>query len=310
VITFAAANPSIDKTFEVERLEPGRIHRPRAFVRAAGGKAINAARAALTLGAEVRVVVLAGGHAGRWLAEELEREGIEATIVAAAAETRSSLSVLDRSARLLTEFYEGGEGLGAGEWGEFERAVRERVASGGWLALSGSLPAGAPDDGYARLLEAGRADDVAGALDASGAALDAGVRGRPRLVKVNALEAADLLDAGVRSAPEAAAARRLATLGGGAAAITRGHGGATLCAPGEGSWSGPPPARGSYPVGSGDSFLAGLLVGRERGLEWPGALALALGASAAAAEVPTPTGFDRARAEELARRVEVDTIDP
>jgi len=50
VIVCVAANPSIDKLFEVERLTLGAIHRPLGFVQVAGGEA----KAAHSLGAEAR----------------------------------------------------------------------------------------------------------------------------------------------------------------------------------------------------------------------------------------------------------------
>ena len=62
-----AANPSADATFSVDRLEPGAIHRPHRLRRVAGGKAMNVARAAVRLGGEAAVVVLAPEH-GRGLA--------------------------------------------------------------------------------------------------------------------------------------------------------------------------------------------------------------------------------------------------
>jgi len=49
-------------------------------------------------------------------------------------------------------------------------------------------------------------------------------------------------------------------------------------------------------VGSGDAFLAGLLVALERGDPWPSAIALALGAAAANAESPGAGHLDPARA--------------
>ena len=54
MIVCVAANPSIDKLFEVERLVPGAIHRPLGFVQVPGGKGLNVARAAHSLGAEIR----------------------------------------------------------------------------------------------------------------------------------------------------------------------------------------------------------------------------------------------------------------
>ena len=73
------------------------MHRPALFAQVAGGKGLNAARAAATLGADVRVVAILAGHAGRWLEGELEREGIPIEAVWVDGESRSSLSVADRA---------------------------------------------------------------------------------------------------------------------------------------------------------------------------------------------------------------------
>ena len=75
MIPCLAANPSIDRTLAVERLVIGQIHRPHQVAVVAGGKGLNVARAANLLGGQVRAVALLGGHAGRWIAEQCEREG-------------------------------------------------------------------------------------------------------------------------------------------------------------------------------------------------------------------------------------------
>src|SRR2546429_8668584 len=75
MIVCLAANPSIDKLFEVDRLIKGDIHRPLGLVATAGGKGLNVARAAHTLGGEAAAVSLLRGHAGKWLGEQLPAEG-------------------------------------------------------------------------------------------------------------------------------------------------------------------------------------------------------------------------------------------
>ena len=99
VIVCLAANPSIDRLFEVERLVKGDIHRPTGFVQVAGGKGLNVARAAHALGAEVIAVAILRGHGGRWLQESLEAEGVHGEFVWTHGESRSSLSVADRRRR-------------------------------------------------------------------------------------------------------------------------------------------------------------------------------------------------------------------
>jgi 1-phosphofructokinase/tagatose 6-phosphate kinase len=81
-----------------------------------------------------------------------------------------------------------------------------------------------------------------------------------------------------------------------------------LSAPDGSHWEGRLYVRGRYPVGSGDSFLAGLAVALERRQPWPDAIALALGAAAANAEVPGPGRLDPSRAELLAAGADVHPV--
>ena len=108
MIVCLAANPSIDKLFEVDRLIKGDIHRPLGLVATAGGKGLNVARAAHVLGGEATAVSLLRGHAGKWLEEQLSAEGVPGVSVWTHGENRSSLSVADRESGGLTEFYEHG----------------------------------------------------------------------------------------------------------------------------------------------------------------------------------------------------------
>jgi 1-phosphofructokinase family hexose kinase len=289
VILCVAANPSIDRLFAVDRFVPGAIHRPRAFVQVAGGKGLNAARAATQLGGDVRAAALLGGHAGRWVAEQLAAEGVELHAAWAEAETRSSLSVAG-APEGLTEFYEHGFPVSAGEWDAFAAMVARLAAGSSWMTLSGSLPPGAPADGYVGLIPRTRT-----ALDSRAEGLDA----RPAVVKLNEAEAGAGAD-GAR-----AAARALHDRSGGAAIVTRGREGAVLVTPDGQALAGHLDAEGAYPVGSGDAFLAGLVVALDGGADWADALRAALGAGAANAALPGAGRLHRADAERLAEQAEV-----
>jgi 1-phosphofructokinase family hexose kinase len=297
VIVCAAANPSIDRLFEVDRLDPGAVHRPGTFAQVAGGKGLNVARAAGSLGAEVQVVTILAGHAGRWIEDELEREGIPVQAVWVDGETRSSLSVADRSTRDLTEFYEHGVEVGGDAWARFIEAVSVLSYAAAWVTVSGSVPPRAPADGY-RLLR-----------PACALALDT-VAPRPEgaeLVKLNAAEAAAATGIQTDTATGAAAAAR-ALAGGGAGCVTRGAAGAVLSLPDGSAVRGSLDAHGPYPVASGDSFLAGLVCARAGGAAWDDALRLALGAGAANAAVPGAARFERADAERLADAAVVNPV--
>ncbi len=312
MILCVAANPSVDKLFEVERVEIGAIHRPLEFVQVPGGKGLNVARSAHALGADVAATGILAGHAGRWIEEALAAEGVSARFAWAEGETRASLSVADRSDRGLTEFYERGWDIGPHGWERLEAMVRELLPQAGWMTISGNVPSGAPDDGYARLIAMAREAGVPVALDARDEALVLGVSAGPDIVKVNAEEAGALLGATVvteEDARSAAAEIRWRVDGDDRGAIvTRGAEGAVVALPDGGSLRARLFERGPYPVGSGDAFLGGLVMALHRGGDWTEALRLALGAAAANAELPGAGRLDGARAVELSRRAEVQPL--
>ena len=291
MILCVAANPSVDRLFAVERLTPGEIHRPAEFAQVPGGKGLNVARSAAALGGEVTAAALLGGHAGRWIAEQLEAEGVPLRAVWFEAETRSSLSVAGADEGL-TEFYEHGFPVTAGEWAAFADLVAGLASETAWMTLSGSLPPGAPEDGYVELVPLTRT-----ALDSRAAGIDA----RPAVVKLNEAEA------GVGADGAVAAARALHGRSGGAAIVTRGRDGAVLVTPDGTAMVGRLDADGAYPVGSGDAFLAGLVVALDGGAGWPDALRAALGAGAANAAIPGAGRLDRANAERLAGQARIAT---
>ena len=179
MILCVAANPSIDRVFRVDRLRPGEIHRPVELIALPGGKGLNVARSAARLGADVVSAALLAGHAGRFVAERMEAEGVALEAVWTEGETRTSLSVAPHGDRL-TEFYEHGDPVREPDWHDFAALVRSLAVRASWMTISGSLPPGAPADGYLSLIGLART-----AFDSR----EAGVEARPALVKVNTAEA-------------------------------------------------------------------------------------------------------------------------
>jgi 1-phosphofructokinase family hexose kinase len=312
MILAVAGNPSIDKLFEVDCLTPGDIHRPSHFVPLPGGKGIHVAQVATALGAQAVVTGLLAGHAGRWVAQELEAEGVDGRFVWTDGETRSSLSVADRETGRLTEFYEAGSPITGDQWRELEAVVLSLLPQTGWLSLAGSLPPGTEVDGYSRLIRMAHDAGVSTALDSRSDALAHTLESEPALVKINVHEASELLSRPVDGAGEclAAATEIRARIGGEghAAVITMGEDGMVVVDPEGARWRGRLYVRGRYPVGSGDSVLAGLLVALDGGETWPQAIALGLGAAAANAETPGAGHIDPERARQLAAMADVEPI--
>jgi 1-phosphofructokinase family hexose kinase len=305
MIVCAAPNPSIDKLFIVDGVSVGAIHRPDRLIARAGGKGLNVARAAHTLGADVVAVALLAGHAGRWIAEELVEAGVKTQTVWAEGETRSSLSVAAHGQ--MTEFYERGTAVGPVAWDAFVASVRAVARDDAtWLSISGSMPPHIAPEEAALLVQAGREVGALVAVDQHDDTLEAALAAGPDLVKINRHEATDLT--GHADPTRAAAALRARAIAGGApaetalAVVTLGEDGALMLLPDGSTVHGDLDVRAPYPTGSGDSFLAGLLSANDAGAPWPDALAVALGAACANAEAQGAGTFDADRARALAER--------
>lgn len=296
-----APNPSIDRLYEVERLLPCAIHRPTLSVAVPGGKGLNAARAAHTLGADVVAVTILRGHAGRWIEEQLTRLGVRSRVTWAPGETRTCISIHDPDTEGLTEIYDRGEPLAPSDWTAVEDLVAEEIGAGAeLLTISGGIPPGVDDDAFGRICGAAQRSGVKVLLDVYGAGLVGALRERPWLVKVNAAEAAELLGRRIEAESEALeAAREIRRRGAEVAIVTIGRSGAVASLP-DGDLRVPPPATiGPYGVGSGDAFLGGLAAGLLSGQSVPDATHLASAAAATAAQTPGPGNLD----PDLARRL-------
>jgi tagatose 6-phosphate kinase len=301
-LIFIAANPSIDRLYEVEHLTEGTIHRPSVLVARPGGKGLNAARAAAALGARVTALGIVAGRSGEWIVEQLAKIGIDALMARSTGETRICISILDRSTGLLTELYERGQRIEPTAWEALEALVAHELdrADVGALAFSGSLPPGAPTDGYARIARIAARSSVPVLADTYGPALRAVLREHPVVLKVNATEAADATGLTINDGQSAAAAARaLREQGAIGVVVTLGMGGAVVVGATCEARLGPPDLRGAYPVGSGDAFLAGLAVALVDGETLEEAARRGMAAAIANALLPGAGSLDRAAAERV-----------
>ena len=304
-------NPSIDRTAVVDRLVVGEIHRPSEVVAVAGGKGLNVARAARALGVPVSAVIVLAGHAGRWIDGELVRLRLPHDAAWVRGETRTCVSVLDRSSGQLTEVYEPGPTVSNTAWQRFERLARQSVRSAAepLVALSGSLPPGTAPAAAGDLVRAAQSAGARILVDTSGDALLAAIAAKPMAVKVNAAEAAHALDRRIESEDDAlAAAEALSRLGAQQAIVTRGAFGAVGW-DGFGGWAVDPPAgAGPHVVGAGDAFLAGLAAGIRRGERLDIWLRRAAAAAAASTLVAGPGNLMRETADRLLTATSVRRI--
>lgn len=262
MILALALSPSLDLTYEVDRLHPGDITRPIRTTHVAGGKALNVARVARALGADVHVVAALGGHSGAWIADLLAEDDVPTTVVTLAQPTRMCAAIVESGARTSsTDLYEAATAMSSAEWVRFRDAALGAAAAR-WIALSGSVPPGVDAADVAALLAQLRGRGARVAVDSSGAGLRA-AGPVADLVKVNRAEAEEFL--GTPQPDASAAASALVARFGGDAIVTDGTRPGHAILAGTGIPIPPPVSLGRFSAGSGDAFLGGLLAALDAG---------------------------------------------
>jgi fructose-1-phosphate kinase PfkB-like protein len=255
---------------------------------------VNAARVACQLGGCATLVTIIPDAGEHLLIDGLRREGISFKSVRSRGQVRVA-TILHESEGRMSALNEAGASLDIREWEEFTRIVRGGLVGGCVLLCSGSVPPGAPADGYARLAREARHVGSRCIVDAAGATLAATLDAGEGLVIPNLAEAEGILY-GPRAeplhpedAPERAreAAAGLLRLGAHAAVVTAGGEGVAYAERGpRGSrgWVAAPEIVAHSPIGAGDAFAAGLSLRFEARAELKQAARFAVAVAAAHVE--------------------------
>jgi tagatose 6-phosphate kinase len=296
MILTVTLNAAIDVTYGVMLLEAGETHRVEEVRTQAGGKGVNVARVLHALGHEVMVTGFAGGPTGEELRADLARAGLPEALVPVAGHTRRTVTVVDDATA--TGFHEPGPRIAPVEWANFLATYQKLAAEADVVVLSGSLPPGVPEDGYAELIHLAPA--AKSIVDTSGGPLAAALTAHPDVIKPNRYEA--LSATGIYRT--GAAAARLRERGARAVIASLDQDGMLALTP-DGDWTArlEIPLEGN-PTGAGDACVAALAAGLADGTPWRELLveAVALAAAAVlrpvAGEVDLPA-YRRLRSEVL-----------
>lgn len=275
-------NLAVDRTLVVPGFCAGGVWRAERVLAMAGGKGVNVARAARTLGYRALCAGLNAGPTGDMAASAAAAEGLPAHWTETAGDSRVCVILVDPQAGA-TVVNEPGRPVAPEAWAALAADVTRLADSADVVCLSGSLPPGVPAGGFAALIAGLRAGGRPVWVDSSGAALAEAADAAPFGLKVNHAEAGQLTGTAIETPDQAAgAARALQRRGIAMVAITLGGGGAVLAGDGGACrHAAAPPVREVSAVGSGDAFLAGLAGRLAAGGAPEAALREAVGAGAA-----------------------------
>ncbi len=313
MILTVTLNAAIDRTVAVPNFRLGHRHRAVESRTVSGGKGINVARALKLLGRPVIATGFAGGPTGSRLLEQLREEAVLTDFTRIAAETRINLAVIDPTSGEQTEINERGPAVSPEEVERFVDRLGYLADGAELCVLAGSLPPGAGDDLYARMVKDLGERGVPVVLDVEGDAMRAGLRAGPAVVTPNEREAEELVGQEFADRGDLVQGlNELIRLGAGEAAITRPDG--CVAVVGEGPEKRFLEVRTESlepvsTVGSGDAFLAGYVAARYDGRSPGDCLAYGVACGAESTQHFGAGMVDRNQVERLLGEVHVQDLE-
>ena len=301
-------NASVDKRYKMKDLIKGEVMRASEVDNTPGGKGIHVANVATILGEDCIANGYLGGKSGEFISEKLQDYGIKQDFVQVTGETRSCLAIITESGAQ-TEILEPGPTVTPEEQEAFLAKYKELLSKASVVAASGSMPKGLPGDFYGQLISLAHKAGKPFLLDTSGEALIQGIKAQPYFVKPNNDEIKVLVGAELRSDEDIVhVLKKFMEDGIKLPVISLGA---------QGSMAGynqhvykitVPKIQCKNPVGSGDSFVAGIAVGIERGMAIEDVLSLGAACGTANA-MEDESGFVRKEVvEELFPQIKIQQI--
>jgi tagatose 6-phosphate kinase len=286
MILTVTANVALDRTYVIDHLEVGAVHKVSKVFAHTGGKGVNVSRTVASLGGQTLVTGMIGAQGLEEATRELTGSGLASELHSVSGTPRQTLTVTTQDGTT-TAFDEPGPCVTSEEWEEFERHVADLLDAASILVMSGSLPPGVPDHAYEQLCAAANDHGVPALVDARGAAMRAAQKQAPLVAKLNRTELEQTVERELTSDTDVVqAALDLRCAGAQSVLVTMGSDGAIAVDRDEIWRITHPPASGN-PIGAGDAFTAALALALIDAR--PFEQALREGAAAALASVRAPT---------------------
>lgn len=269
--------PCVQRIVEFKKIEKGAVNRACNVSVGIGGKGANTARMISQLGGETLLLGFSGGANGRHLERMLESEGVPFRHVEVAGETRVCQTLVEEGNPDTTELVEEMPAVSAADWSHMIGLIRSLDLADTVIAVSGKLPAGAPEEGYAEICKMACEQGGQVILDAQGVPLLEALEFAPLMVKINESE---LFQATGLSDIEDAC-NELLKRGARSVFITRGSRSAIFVDHTQMIEVSPLTVKAVNPIGSGDAVTAGIACALASGTDLEGQLRQGMACGAA-----------------------------
>jgi tagatose 6-phosphate kinase len=309
MILCIGTTPAVQRVMFFGKLRLDAVNRSHRTLEGAAGKAINVAKVLKVLGENPLATGFLGGVRGEQIRQVLESKGIDANFVSVAAPTRECVTVIDESAGSITELVQESAGVTAADYESLRGLIAKRLPECRAIVMSGTLAPGGKPDFYAECVKSARQAGVLSLVDAQGPPLLAALAAHPGLIKPNRSELAATVGGTLGDEATLIEAMRQVQQRGAERVVVTAGAQPTLALEGERLWRiFPPRITAVNPIGSGDSFTAGLVARLLRGDDLGEAARWGAAAGAANALSPMPGELEVADLDRLAAQVVVERL--
>ncbi len=303
-------SPAYQRILSFDSFRPGEVNRARSVAECPSGKSINVAVALKSLRAKSQLLTALGGNRGERLTHQLSSDlDLDFEAVETIGETRFCQTLLAQDGGKTTELVEESPPLTGDELDDFVRRFKRMAAVAEFVILSGSIPPGTPQSLYRELLQQCGKPAL---VDAQRDLLRETLSARPLFIKPNREELANTVHRELPSQDDViAAARELQQSGAQWVIVTNGPQPLIAVGPDEVYRIQPPTPRDVVnPIGSGDSFAAGLVAAyvQQETKDMPAALASGVASALANLSAPRPALLNPALIAEYRPQVQVERL--
>lgn len=309
MILCIGTTPACQRVMVFPRLVTDAVNRAATTSDGVAGKSINVAKVLHRLGEPVLATGFLGGDRGREVDQELLSRGIEREFVWVEPRTRQCITVIDQAAGTVTELVEESCPVKPDDYGRLWEVVQRRAPGCRALVMSGTLAPGGRTTFYFECAQLARSVGALPIVDAQGPVLVEALKAQPELVKPNRTELAATVGAELPDeAAVLAAMREVHRRGARRIVVTAGKA-ETLAFDGQTTWRvRSPSVTALNPIGSGDSFTAGLVWRLVRGDDLGEACRWAAAAGAANTLSLMAGEVDPADVDRLVRQVVIERL--
>lgn len=261
-------SPTIDKSTSVDKIVPDQKLGCDSAKFEPGGGGINVSRALKKLNVNSIAIFPSGGLSGQMLEGLLKQENINFQAITTENLTRENLIVVDRHSGDQYRFGMPALALHQKEEREIINTIKNLTPKPKFIVVSGSMPPGISDDFIAKIARIAKQSDAKLIVDTSGDALSNAVEEGMYLLKPNHTELSKLTGIEVEDeASIAEAAKQIIDKGKcEIIVVSLGEKGAYIATKNYSEMIEAPQVAKRSTVGAGDSMVAGMVYGCEKGL--------------------------------------------